>query len=137
MVIAILRMLKRESVPSHAYECPKCGLRIENLPPSAQGKPIAHNCVKTKNLFSLASAALTDIKERLKTDVDKRAAPLDVIESRLRHCQVCPRFKVLPLVGGMCSECGCRMSSKESRFNALAWATKECPLGKWGKYDPD
>lgn len=37
-----------------------------------------------------------------------------------------------------CSECGCRIKPRGTQLNKLAWATEECPLGKWeATFDPN
>jgi hypothetical protein len=49
--------------------------------------------------------------------------------ARLETCRACPL-----LVADVCTheKCGCGVSGDRSRFwSKLAWASEECPLGKW------
>lgn len=47
---------------------------------------------------------------------------------RLATCNACELF-----ADGICShpDCGCPMKAKRGFIDALGWASKKCPLGKW------
>lgn len=55
--------------------------------------------------------------------------PEEVVES-FRICSACPLYSDL---SGQCCECGCyvNLALHYENLNMLAWAEKECPLGKW------
>lgn len=46
-------------------------------------------------------------------------------------CKTCEHF-----TGKRCEVCGCFIDETRDNINKLAWATEECPVGKWGKYVP-
>lgn len=56
------------------------------------------------------------------------AAPLSVVEERLRGCSGCVKWDMSG--GGKCGECGCQ-GQKMLRMSASA-----CPLGVWGAVKP-
>jgi hypothetical protein len=49
--------------------------------------------------------------------------PENLKRARLEICSGCDK-----LSGDRCSECGCMVSMK------AAWASEECPIGKWERY---
>ena len=63
--------------------------------------------------------------------------PQEVAQERWEICKQCPQLlydEVNPDTDkkdGRCTECGCFMNVK------CHYATAECPIGKWGKYDQD
>lgn len=51
------------------------------------------------------------------------------IEERLVICQACPHFDGKQ---ERCRKCGCCLGGQRSGWrNKLAYATEECPIGKW------
>ena len=62
-------------------------------------------------------------------------APVEVAEARWEICKQCPKLlydETNPDTNkkdGRCTECGCFMNVK------CHYATAECPIGKWGKYE--
>ena len=65
-------------------------------------------------------------------------APQEVAQARWDECLKCPKLMFdetnpdTNKVDGRCTECGCFMNVK------CHYATAECPIGKWGKYEkPD
>ena len=61
--------------------------------------------------------------------------PQDIAQERWEICKQCPKLlydETNPdtnKVDGRCIECGCFMNVK------VHYATAECPISKWGKYD--
>ena len=61
--------------------------------------------------------------------------PQDVAQERWEICKQCPKLlydETNPDTNkkdGRCTECGCFMNVKTH------YATAECPIGKWGKYE--
>ena len=61
--------------------------------------------------------------------------PQDVAQERWEICKQCPKLlydETNPDTNkkdGRCTECGCFMNVK------CHYATAECPIGKWGKYE--
>jgi hypothetical protein len=63
-----------------------------------------------------------------------------VMKRRLEICRACPLFKPNENdVGGVCthSTCGCTIQDNLNYLNKIAWADQECPIGKWGKEEPN
>jgi hypothetical protein len=59
-------------------------------------------------------------------------APTQVQDQRTQTCVSCDKFALMPISKAMkCIECGCFIRMKVALTNA------ECPLGKWGAYQPD
>lgn len=51
-------------------------------------------------------------------------------------CEACPEYQPLPVVeGGRCKVCKCGIAQERDTLNKIAWATEECPRGKWPKAD--
>jgi hypothetical protein len=58
--------------------------------------------------------------------------PLEVAESRLEVCQLCPSR-----TSTRCAECGCFLDVRPDGGPGKAFlASEECPLKKWGKHEP-
>ena len=55
-------------------------------------------------------------------------------------CEACPEYQPLPVVeGGRCKACSCGIARERDTLNKIAWATEECPRGRWpiNKRHPD
>lgn len=49
---------------------------------------------------------------------------------RYSICQSCPHRKK-GWFRWFCEKCGCTINGRANRFNKLAHANQECPIGKW------
>lgn len=122
--------------------CSRCGRprSIVNRDPDWQGSSRACQAQSAATEARPERAKSAGLTQRVKRYRDARAKwkaagePMRTAESRealYAICQVCPEFKPLGVLGGQCGVCRCGLHHERDTLNKIAWATEDCPLGKW------
>jgi hypothetical protein len=125
-----------DCIPNEQHACINCGWKWNR-----QG-PFPHRCCpQSPDLQPAAEklgVSLADVGHYASALARWTAAGFPIrdqaeverIESEF--CKPCPKYTVDPLLGGRCSECGCRVSaSRFAAVNKIKMATERCPKGKW------
>jgi hypothetical protein len=96
-------------------------LRPEDRPKSKHQPP--KKAEKLANFIKAAKQHISSGRKRVEQSI---------IDRRMSICRGCEFFEARD-DGGTCNKCGCGLSSKQKVISKLAWASSECPIGKWGK----
>ena len=101
--------------------CPRCGTGAtsdevaESLAGTIEKQKMPSMLEQAKNF---ATSAAKHVMNR------GQNVPENLKNARLEICSGCDK-----LSGDRCSACGCMVSIK------AAWASEECPIGKWERYE--
>jgi hypothetical protein len=85
-----------------------------------------------KRLQNFSKAAITHAMNKSPTCSQEQ------INERFKICEGCELFQKTS-GGGVCTHesCGCNLNRARVYLNKLGWADQECPIGKWGKVEPE
>ncbi len=112
---------------SYLHRCRNCGRPHASPHDPERDSPRLRRAGSALALPSLARRVLNFVRS-LPPHL-AAGAPLatqEQIDARLAICHSCEHF-----TGTNCAQCGCRCNGSRKFFNALAWADKACPIGRW------
>lgn len=130
-------VIRRQCPVMRHWVCPKCDTQFELLDGMAT-IPVPHSCRPTPGRVLPRAGIVRDLKRMLNFTRQGIAHLMSrtptctqaQIDARASVCEGCEFFNWRERT---CDhiDCGCSMTPDKKFLSALAWADKQCPLGRW------